>query len=160
MKTIFLICISSFFITGCGIVKAFSQESQEETTLKTAVVIKSADTNISINELLFIASVMRAAHQNTSELIHYKTGIDPFIQSYSGNWFPRVTYFADGRCINSELSLMYQYSKIDVSKSKNLDYKSLSSKYHESLNVGNDWGQLIYDIIYMGASSSTFYRGK
>jgi hypothetical protein len=160
MKTAILICLIAFFILEFAGKGAFSQENHDTLIQKPCSGIDSRDTNTSVAELLFIADVMRMAHQDCADLIPFNPDENPLTQSYSGIIHSRGYYYSSRAQLNSDKSLLYQYSKTDVSKSKNLDYKSLSKKYPKTPDLGDSWGRLIYDIIYMGTSSSNFTRGK
>jgi hypothetical protein len=160
MKTIVLICLIAFHFLGYGSMQSFSQENKGMLDKKSDIAEISQDTNNSVAELLFIADIMRMAHMDCEHLIPFDTGIGPLTQSYARILNSHSFYYSSALQMNSEMSLMYQYRKIDVSKSKNLDYKSLSNKYPKINDLGNNWGGLLYDIIYMGTSSSHFTRGK
>jgi hypothetical protein len=160
MKTAVHICLIAFFILEFAGKEAFSQENYDTLAQKTCLGIVSPDTNTSVDELLFIADVMRMAHQDCTDLIPFNPNENPLTQSYSGIINSHGYYYSSLAQLNSDKSLLYQYSKTDVSKSRNLDYKSLSKKYPKTLDLGNSWGRLIYDIIYMGTSSSNLTRGK
>ena len=107
-----------------------------------------SDNSLSEIRLLIILLSVRDASQNDSSLFYYWKSIEYTDFSNSALYGYDNLIYSNDPSLGASGSLMYSYRKIDVSNSRNLDYKTLSGKYPKTFEEKHPWGGLmLYSII-------------
>lgn len=140
-----LTCIVS--ILGTGFSTVYCQESVGKTQSEGERVAALCDSSEDVR-LLNIELGWRNACKNDSSLFWFWKSIE--ITDFSTTLTRNRNFIPVSACQSrrGNESLMDHYTKIDVSKSPNLDYKTLSNKRPKSFDEEHPWGGLLLYSIF------------
>jgi hypothetical protein len=140
-----LVLIVSIFATGFSDV--FCQESVIKTNPEEEKVATLGDSAEALR-LLNFELVWRDACENDSSLYRFWKSIEITDFSLPVSWRSDFACVSAYQSRNGNESLMDHYTKIDVSKSPNLDYKTLANKRPKSFDEEHPWGGLLLYTIF------------